>query len=66
VVLGMDFLAQHDPEIHFKKRNMHIHHKNKLIGIHAYDEAHELLKCPELSSKLVEACSIQSVSVRID
>jgi hypothetical protein len=62
VVLGMDFLAQYDPDIHFKKRLMHIRHKNKLLTIHAYDEAHELPKCPELTSELVEVCSIQSVS----
>jgi hypothetical protein len=62
VVLAMDFLAQYDPDIHFKKRLMHIRHKNKLLTIHAYDEAHELPKCPELTSELVEVCSIQSVS----
>jgi hypothetical protein len=60
--MAMDILAQYDPDIHFKKRIMHVRRKNKLIGIHAYDEAHEVPKYLELNSQLVAVFSIQSVS----
>ena len=59
VVLGMDFLNEHDPQIQWKRREMTLMHADRPVLITAHREQPEL---PDLQSDLLELCTIQDFS----
>ena len=59
VVLGMDFLVEHDPALSWRKRTMSLTQQGRPVTLHAQRSDSEL---PDVGSDKVELCTIQQYS----